>query len=169
MQLWILASENDGKIPNDIEEMKYRLRDSTINHKDVNLLIEKGLLTGCKHLLADDNKKCSETETETETEKNISSNGFDVFWKSYPSKKSQGQAVKSWLKLSKEKKLPSVDILISAIQSQISEKDYLRDTNQFCPEWKHPATWLNAHAWEDEISNQTKEEELQADGTFKEV
>ena len=71
MQLWILASENDGKIPNDIEEIKFRLRTTSIKQKDVNVFIDKGLLIGCKHLQAsavpetEGEKRQSREETET--------------------------------------------------------------------------------------------------------
>ena len=67
MLLWILASETDGIIKNDINDIRFRLRDETIEESEINLLIEKGFLlpenNGRKHLLAD---ACLETETETE-------------------------------------------------------------------------------------------------------
>ena len=75
MQLWVIASDYDGKIPNDIEEIHYRLRDNTILQEDVNLLIEKGLLIECKQVLASASECFSETETETETD-NISNFKF---------------------------------------------------------------------------------------------
>lgn len=52
MQLWILASENEGSFPNDIEEIKFRLRDNKIRQKDINMLIDKGFLNGCKQTQA---------------------------------------------------------------------------------------------------------------------
>jgi hypothetical protein len=63
--LWILASENDGKIPNDLGEIRFRLRDDNITENDINLLIKKQFISNCKQVLAD---ACLETETETETE-----------------------------------------------------------------------------------------------------
>jgi hypothetical protein len=68
MQLWILASENDGKIEYDIDEIKFRLRDESIKIEDVKALLDKGFLRICKQTLADDNKCLPETETETETD-----------------------------------------------------------------------------------------------------
>ena len=68
MLLWILASENEGKIPFDLDAIKFRLHDKSIREKDINLLIEKGFLLGCKQPQADASKRYSETETETETE-----------------------------------------------------------------------------------------------------
>jgi len=49
MQLWVIASEYDGFVPNNIDELKYRLRDDGIEQEDLNLLINKGLLKECKH------------------------------------------------------------------------------------------------------------------------
>jgi hypothetical protein len=73
MLLWILASENEGKIKNDLTEIKFRLRDNKIKQADINLLIDKGFLNRCKQTLADASNvlasACLETETETETEK----------------------------------------------------------------------------------------------------
>jgi len=74
VQLWILASEHEGKVPNDIEDIRFRLRDPKIEHQDVNLLIEKGFLIGSKQPLADASKRYSEErrdrgETEAETDK----------------------------------------------------------------------------------------------------
>ena len=73
MLLWILASETDGRIKNDINEIRFRLRDETIEESEINLLINKGFLiledNQCKQVLAD---ACLETETETDiTEKDF--------------------------------------------------------------------------------------------------
>ena len=70
MQLWILASEDNGKIPYDLNEIRFRLRDELIKKEELNLLIEKGFLKNCKQAQADASECFSETETETETDKN---------------------------------------------------------------------------------------------------
>ena len=78
MQLWILASEYDGQVPFDINEIQFRLRDNKIKMEDLNILIKLGFLNNCKHVQASDSVvqagACleTETETETETEKNSS-------------------------------------------------------------------------------------------------
>jgi hypothetical protein len=66
MQLWILASEHEGKIPNDLEEIKFRLRDNAIKQEQVNMLISKGFLINCKHALADDSTAQADAVPETE-------------------------------------------------------------------------------------------------------
>lgn len=50
LQLWILASEQDGKVPYDLDEIRFRLRDDTINERDIDLLIERGFLNGASKL-----------------------------------------------------------------------------------------------------------------------
>jgi len=68
MQLWILASEDEGRVPYDLDEIQFQLRDDTIKLNDLNVLIDKGFLKNCKQPLADASEGYSETETETETE-----------------------------------------------------------------------------------------------------
>ena len=71
MQLWVIASEYDGKVPNDLKELKYRLRDDTISQETINLLISKGLLSICKQAQADASE-CFSEESRGETETDIS-------------------------------------------------------------------------------------------------
>lgn len=73
MLLWVLGSEEDGIIPNDVDELKFRFRDNTIKQSEINLLIDKGFLLRDNNMQADDSTlqadACLETETETETDK----------------------------------------------------------------------------------------------------
>jgi len=73
------------------------------------------------------------------------------FYSAYPLKKSKAQAFKSWKKLK-----PDLGVCLSAIQSQMIEKSFLKAEKKFCPEWKHPSTWLNQQCWEDEIQTNGK-------------
>ena len=143
IQLWILASENEGQISNDLEEIKYRLRDTNIKQKDLNSLIEKGFLSGCKHMIANDSECYSETETETE--KNTL---FEQFWQAYPKKKSRGQAEKAWLKIKPKPDEQLLATMIATIERAKKSVEWVKDSGQFIP---YPATWLNAKGWEDEI------------------
>lgn len=56
MQLWILASENEGQILCDLEEIRFRLRDESIKDDDLQRLIDKGFLRICKQAQADDSE-----------------------------------------------------------------------------------------------------------------
>lgn len=83
-------------------------------------------------------------------------NGFHKFYDAYPLKKGKAQALKTWIKLHKQNTLPPIDIILTAIQNQITEKQYLINNKKFCPEWKHPSTWLNSGCWDDEITKPHK-------------
>lgn len=55
--------------------------------------------------------------------------------------------MKAWIKHK-----PDLVKCLEAIERQKKEKDELVRSGKFCPEWKHPATWLNKGCWEDEVS-----------------
>jgi len=67
---------------------------------------------------------------------------FDTFWKHYPRKVAKPNALKAWLKLKPD------DALTKTIISAISNQNLASREQQFIP---HPASWLNAQRWEDEI------------------
>lgn len=73
---------------------------------------------------------------------------FQKFWTVWPRKVAKAEAVKAFSSLWKAKKLPPVEELISAIRQQTSSLEWTRENFRFCP---HPATWLRAQRWADEI------------------
>lgn len=73
---------------------------------------------------------------------------FDRWYSRYPLKKSKGSAVKAFNKLDPDVAL--VDMMISALERQIVERAAKRERDEWIPEWRYPATWLNAQAWLDE-------------------
>ena len=81
---------------------------------------------------------------------------FETFWTAYPRKKSKGQAWKTWLKLKKEKSMPDLKTILKAIGLQKTGKDWLEDAGKFIP---HPATWLNAYGWDDEVETSELQEQ----------
>lgn len=89
-----------------------------------------------------------------ESKVNKNNNDFEKFYSGYPIKKSKNAALKAW-----QKEKPNLDICLKAIDLQKAEKQNLRDAGQFCPEWKHPATWINQHCWEDEPIKTEAEDE----------
>ena len=150
MQLWILASESDGKVPYDLTEIQFRLRDDTIKIKDVNLLITKGFFKNCKQTLAD---AVPETETETETEtENIYRSFFDSFWIKYPRKIKKDKCITKWEYIFKGKANSKAEALNQEITIGLDKYiTYWTDNNtetEFIP---HPLTWLNGKQWEDEL------------------
>ncbi len=70
---------------------------------------------------------------------------FNEFWKSYPKKRSKGQAEKAWSKIK-----PDAELFAAMMQGLDRAKrclDWLKDGGQYIP---YPATWLNAKGWEDD-------------------
>jgi len=93
----------------------------------------------------------SSSSSSSSSKKNKYSVSFETFYKKYPIKKSKDPAFKNWEKLNREKQLPELKILLDAIEQQKKEKEIQINNNQFCPEWKHPSTWLYQKCWEDEV------------------
>jgi hypothetical protein len=91
------------------------------------------------------------TEESANTDKNPladkPADAFAKFWAVYPNKKAKGSAEKVWAKLKPDHQL--AETIISAVQKHKLSVDWTKDDGQFIP---HPATWLNAKRWEDEVT-----------------
>jgi len=94
-------------------------------------------------LISTDNKQIL-----TFTKKHLREGRFNSFWKAYPKRKSKQNAWKAWLKLDPDEQLTGK--IISAVLRAKTQADWRKDEGRFIP---YPATWLNAHGWEDEISS----------------
>jgi len=71
---------------------------------------------------------------------------FAAFWLAYPKKKAKDAARKAWDKRRPDDALLAV--MLRALERQQHSPDWQRDGGRFIP---HPATWLNAGRWTDEI------------------
>ena len=71
---------------------------------------------------------------------------FDIFWKQYPRKVARPNALKSWLKIKPD------DVVLKKMLDAINHQQLPSKEIQFVP---HPATWLNAERWNDEITATT--------------
>lgn len=67
--------------------------------------------------------------------------GFDEFWSIYPRKVAKQAAIKAWVKAVQ---IASADVIIQGARR------YADDPNRHPSYTAHPATWLNAHRWDDE-------------------
>jgi hypothetical protein len=76
---------------------------------------------------------------------------FDLFWSAYPVKRSKGQAEKAWNKINPDGQL--LQVILTAIAAQKAWRTN-PPPGKLMPEWKYPATWLNAKAWLDETDYQ---------------
>lgn len=76
---------------------------------------------------------------------------FDtLFWPRYPNKESKQAARVAWKKINPDEDL--VNTILKAIDLQTQVKEIKILSGAFCPEWPHPATWLNGRRWEDEVN-----------------
>ena len=71
---------------------------------------------------------------------------FEAFWDAYPKHKDKKAALKAWKRATKE--VPN-DTLVDAALA------YATDENRDPQYTKHPATWLNAGAWDDQPDQPT--------------
>jgi uncharacterized protein YdaU (DUF1376 family) len=76
---------------------------------------------------------------------------FDIFWKSYPRKVARENALKAWLKIKPD------DALTKQIIDAINKQGLCNREIQFVP---HPASWLNAARWEDEIAPNVNQNQI---------
>jgi len=72
-------------------------------------------------------------------------NAFDVFWKSYPKRKSRGQAEKAFLKINPDEQL--LALILESVERAKTSEEWIKEKGKYIP---HPATWLNAKGWLDE-------------------
>lgn len=117
--------------------------------------IESETYSYLSNILAKDSRGFRD-ETEYKQKQNINrketeSREFDEFWKVYPIKTAKNQALKTWKKLAERGDLAPLQDILDSIKKQIVNKENIKRSGQFCPEWKHPATWLNGGCWGDEL------------------
>lgn len=73
--------------------------------------------------------------------------GFADFWSAWPRKVAKGEAEKAWMKLKPDETLQA--LIVAAVKANIERNpQWSKDGGQFIP---HPATWLRARQWDDEI------------------
>lgn len=87
--------------------------------------------------------------------KKVSHEGdFEIFWSAYPRKKNKETAKKAFEKAIKKTDLETI---LRGIEAQKKSRQWQEADGQFVP---YPATWLNAGAWDDEVTEEEKEEGL---------
>lgn len=71
---------------------------------------------------------------------------FEKFWDLYPKKRSKGEAEKAWLSLRPDEQLTAK--MLAAVERAKTLDDWKKEGGKYVP---HPATWLRAKGWEDEL------------------
>ena len=156
IELWLLASENNGKIKN-LDEICFRLRrEKPFIAKQLtqlsNFIIQTAPDMAAERLqLApleeSKSKRKSKSRGEVIQHGQIevitkSENEFLEFWNLYPKKKKKKEALSAWLKAS-----PPIQLVLNAIAWQKKQRDWIKEDGKFIP---HPATYINGNRWEDE-------------------
>ena len=94
-------------------------------------------------------------QKEEETQQTPHERRFDSFWKSYPKKKSKGQAEKAWDKIRPSEQL--LEKILNSLELAKTSVDWRKDKGKYIP---YPATWLNAKGWEDVHETEVQEAEM---------
>lgn len=163
VELWLLSSECEAAtIELDSKSLAWRLRYSSnsVSRIDRALLeledkgfiyTDSNVLASCQHVAIPETETEGEAERKKETDIRPSGRSlaslFDEFWSAYPKKKNKGDAFKAWGSTKKDR--PDLAEILKAIKAQSVTEDWTKEGGKFIP---YPATWLRAHAWDDEIT-----------------
>jgi len=143
IELWLLASENEGKLP-DINEISFRLRkDKSFINKQIEQLASF-VLQDVAEVLPTRLPRVRvrvRVEKELEKEKEVD-NGFNLFWNTYPRKVGKGKAEEAWVKHK-----PNVEDVIKTLTWQKESKQWFKDNGTYIP---NPTTYINQKRWLDE-------------------
>ncbi|HSW62193.1 MAG TPA: Lin1244/Lin1753 domain-containing protein [Dissulfurispiraceae bacterium] len=75
---------------------------------------------------------------------------FETFWNLYPKSTAKKSAFAEWKKAKATGLLPSIDVILSAIENQKRAKAKAAQTGQFTSEWPDPERWIKKARWEDD-------------------
>lgn len=89
----------------------------------------------------------TDISTNTSTDTVLDSDDFKRFWIAYPRHAAKEAAYKAFEKHIAGK--IDIETVIAAIAAQKHGEQWKRDSGQYIP---YPATWINQHRWEDEIT-----------------
>ena len=149
---WVIVNYKKYRHLIDAETVREQNRERQRRFKD-----KHKVTVGNAHL-TEDNGRSLQVEEEAEVEvknKTPCASGdalmtrFATFWLAYPKKRSRGDAEKVWKRIKPNEQLH--DRILHALEQAKTSADWLKENGQFIP---HPATWLNAKGWEDELSPQ---------------
>ncbi len=77
---------------------------------------------------------------------------FEAFWQAYPRKINKPATTRAWIKAKLEN--GNFDLIMQALTKQIESASWRKSNGQFIP---YPATWINGHRWEDEITTKPEQ------------
>ena len=142
IELWLIASEDGGNLPN-VEEIAFRLRkDKSFINKQLEQLSAFVLQSGKKSLPNVCRVGTLEVEVDIDKSRVEVDNGFETFWKTYPIKTNKHKAELAW-----KKHKPKIALVLKTLEWQKQSKSWFESNGKFIP---HPTTWINGKRWLDE-------------------
>ncbi len=142
---WLLASEHDGKLP-PLKIIAFRLHMTEKRAEELISQLGQWLDNECKHDASAVLAECvhdAAPEYRVQSKKDIAQTAFERFWKAYPRRVGKKVAEKALAKALRE---TSIETITEALARQAS----LWTDPKFIP---HPATWLNAGRWADDVGH----------------
>lgn len=140
VMLWLIASENDGFLP-ETKELAFRLRTSEVDAQEQLGLLSHWLVQADINLISkryqDD---ALEKEEREKRERDRQARDFKTFYAAYPKKKAPADAERAFAKVD-----VAIEVLLTAIAEQRKSEDWQKDRGRYIP---YPATWLNQRQWE---------------------
>lgn len=106
----------------------------------------KAFAEACRKPLANQEQEQEQEQEFPPTPQKRGEDEFEKFWKAYPKKKSKGQAEKAWRALRPNEQL--IAKILQGVERAKSSTEWRKDSGLFIP---HPATWIRAKGWEDEV------------------
>jgi hypothetical protein len=157
MLIWLFASQNDGKIPEDAKFLQRKL--GLERPPDLKTFVDQGLLIpeqDASSEIADRKQEASDTlslarsqeKRREETEKSTAR--FAEFWSAYPRKVDKQEARKAWDSMHLAN--GEFDSVMTGLERWRNCDQWQKDGGQFIP---HPSTWLRKRRFEDEINDST--------------
>ena len=139
---WVILNHGKYKAKMSADDRREYMREYMEERRKLSVNICKQKLTQLTH---------SDSYSDTDSNKNKSNTSLvsladiDAFWKAYPRKVAKQAALKAWNRASKK---PIIEVILSALEIQKKSEQWTKDDGQFIP---HPATWINAGRWDDEV------------------
>ena len=142
IELWLLASENEGNLPS-IDEISFRLRkDKSFINKQLSQLASF-VLQDAAEVLPNRLPRVEESKSKSRVRERVEvDDGFDLFWNSYPKKVGKGKAEEAW-----QKHQPDLETVLKTLTWQKSSKQWFKEDGTYIP---NPTTYINQKRWLDE-------------------
>lgn len=150
MLIWLLASQSDGRIPQDPQFLQDKL--GLDKQPDLQMLVDEGFLimeqsaSNNVEQVASTTLDLARSREKRREEAEENTRRFGEFWLAYPRRVAKPDALKAWKKLT-----PTAEqfaALMAALELAKKSEQWTRDSGKFIP---HPATWLNRRGFEDEL------------------